>query len=110
MNKYIKKIAELRDERGWTNNRMAVESEIGASTVINWFTRNATPKLEAIEALCKAFGITMSQFFSEESELISLSEIQTDFLGEFDCLNLDEKQKLLDFVKSLNTTRSKFNV
>lgn len=110
MNRYIKRIADLRDERGWTNNRMSIEAGIGSATVINWFARNATPKLDAIEMLCFAFGITMSEFFNNEEDLESLSEIQTEFLSEFDCLNMDEKQKLLDFVKSLNTTRRKYNV
>ncbi|MCL2751941.1 MAG: hypothetical protein FWE62_04195 [Firmicutes bacterium] len=48
MNKIIKRIAELRDTRGWTNNRMSVEAGIGSATVINWYARNATPKIEAI--------------------------------------------------------------
>jgi transcriptional regulator with XRE-family HTH domain len=108
MNATIKRIAELREARGWTNNRMALEAGIGSSTVLNWYKSNAVPNEDAIRALCEAFGITMSEFYNTEPTPISLSEVQKEFLTEFDCLNKDEKRGLLEFLKSLNISRKKF--
>ena len=107
MNNTIKRISELRDARCWTNNHMAMEAGIGSSTVLNWYKSNAIPSESAIKALCDAFGITVAEFYNTNSTPVSLSEIQTDFLAEFDCLNNDEKYGLLTFLKSLNTTRKK---
>ena len=33
------------------------------STVANMFHRNTSPTVSTIETMCKAFGITLSQFF-----------------------------------------------
>lgn len=107
MNKVIKRIAELRDARGWTNHRLSMEAGIGSATVQNWYTHNAIPKHEAIQAICGAFGISLAEFFNEEPEPISLSEVQRAFLVEFDLLNSDEKRDLLQFVKTMNATRKR---
>lgn len=108
MNKIIKRIAQLRDQYGWTNNRLSVEAGIGSATVINWYKRNALPKIEAIQAVCDAFGITLAEFFNEEPQPISLSEIQKDFLTEFDQLGNDEKRDLLQLIQTMNKTRKRF--
>jgi len=107
-NSTIKRIGELRDARCWTNNRMAMEAGIGASTVLNWYKSNAVPNANAIKALCDAFGISVAEFYNTDVKPVSLSDVQKEFLAEFDCLNKDEKRSLLDFLKTLNATRRKF--
>lgn len=104
----IQRITKFRDERGWTNNRMSVEAGLGSATVINWYKRNATPKLEAITALCDAFGISLGEFFNDEGDLVSLSDVQKEFLSELDLLNKDEKRDLLKFIQTMNSTRKRF--
>lgn len=108
MNKIIERIAKLRDERKWTNYRLSVEAGIGSATVINWYKRNATPKIEAIQALCVAFGISLCEFFNYENEQVSLSDNQKEFLSEYDQLNKNEKNALLNFVKTMNETKKQF--
>lgn len=102
---YIKRIEELRDERHWTSHHMAIEAEIGTSTVVNWFNRNSTPKLEAIESLCKAFGITMSEFFNESNDVSYLTEEQKEILQQWNLLHSNEKFDLLNFLKTLNNNK-----
>lgn len=53
------------EARGWTDYRLAKESNLSHSTVTNMFNRNNAPTLPTLEAVCKAFGITLAQFFSE---------------------------------------------
>ena len=108
MNKIIEKIARLRDDRGWTNYRLSVEANIGTGTILNWYKRNVTPKLEAIQSVCNAFGITLAEFFNEEKEIISLTDTQKEFLAEYDQLYKEEKQTLLNFIKTINMTRKNF--
>lgn len=104
----LKRITKFRDERGWTNNRLSVEAGVGSATVQNWYKRNAIPKLEAIIALCDAFGISLAEFFNDEPERTCLSDVQKDFLNDFDQLNIDEKRDLHQFVKTMNAVRKKF--
>ena len=73
----IERIKELRDERGWSTNRLALEAELTQSTVSAILTNpNSLPSLYTLTHLCEAFGITLAQFFMEEeqSELVSAQE------------------------------------
>lgn len=104
---YIKRIEQMRDERNWTSHHMAIEAEIGTSTVVNWFNRNSKPKLEAIESLCKAFGITVSEFFNESDEVSYLTQEQKEVLHQWDLLHANEKADLLRFLKTINENRQR---
>ena len=71
----IERIKELRDERGWSTNRLALEAELTQSTVAALLAQktNSLPSLDTLTHLCDAFGMTLAQFFLEEeqSELVS---------------------------------------
>ena len=48
---------------------------------MNIFRRNATPSIPTLEAICKGFGITVSQFFAE-NDMVELSpELKALFDG-----------------------------
>lgn len=108
MNKIIEKIAKLRDERGWTNYRLSLESGVSTATIISWYKTNATPKLNAIQQLCDCFGITLAEFFNFENECINLSQEQKEILTEYDLLNKNEKLALINLIKTMNITRKSF--
>ena len=65
----IKHIKDLMEERGWTNYRLGKEAGLSQSTITNLFNRNNAPTIPTLEAVCRAFGITLSQFFSEGNTL-----------------------------------------
>ena len=73
----IERIKELRDERGWSTNQLALEAELTQSTVSTMLTNtNSLPSLYTLTHLCEAFGMTLAQFFleDEQSELVSAQE------------------------------------
>ena len=71
-----KRIRQLMDERDWTDYRLAKESALSHSTVTNMFNRNNAPTLPTLESVCRAFGITLAQFFSEGDSPNALTEEQ----------------------------------
>ncbi len=77
-----KRIKQLMEERGWTDYRLAKESGLSHSTVTNMFNRNNAPTLPTLEAVCRAFGITLSQFFSEGNGPAEFTEEQRTLHGE----------------------------
>ena len=98
----LKRIVELREERHWTEYRLAEEAEMTQSTISAWFRKNNLPSIPSLERLCDAFGITMSQFFLEEDEQVSfLTEKQLELIHH--AAKLDEVQfdALLTFLKTL---------
>ena len=61
----LKRIDDLRKERGWSVNYLAMEAELTQSTLNNMYSRGNEPRLSTLRAICNAFGITLSEFFDE---------------------------------------------
>lgn len=97
----IKKIKDLTAERGWTEYRLVKESGIAASTISNIFHRNTLPNIITLESICNTFGITLSQFFSDDITLYP-SEDQRAILTEWSYLNDTQRQLLLEFLQSMH--------
>lgn len=94
-----KHIRELMEERGWTDYRLAKEANLSHSTVTNMFNRNNAPTLPTLEAVCKAFGITLAQFFSEDNEIFT--EEQQLLISSWSTLNDEQKRILLELMKAI---------
>ena len=98
----LKRIIDLREERHWTEYRLAEEAEMTQSTISAWFRKNNLPSIPSLERLCDAFGITLSQFFLEDGEQVSfLTEKQLELIHH--AAKLDDKQfeALLTFLKTI---------
>ena len=68
----LKRLQELQRQRGWSDYKIAKLAGISPNTVSNIYRRNNAPEIATLDALCKAFGITISQFFAED-EMIELT-------------------------------------
>ena len=95
-----KRIRQLMEERNWTDYRLAKESGLSHSTVTNMFNRNNAPTLPTLEAVCKAFGITLSQFFTENSAS-ELTEEQHLLFAKWSTLKNEQKQALLALIDTM---------
>ncbi|MCL2852742.1 MAG: helix-turn-helix domain-containing protein [Defluviitaleaceae bacterium] len=95
------RIKQLSKERGWTNYRLAKESNVPQATVNNLFRLNNQPTVPTLESLCNGFGITLSQFFAEGDEAVILSEEQREMLKVWDTLNKEQKAALLELLKKM---------
>ncbi len=96
-----KRIKQLMEERGWTDYRLAKESELSHSTVTNMFNRNNAPTLPTLEAVCNAFGITLAQFFSEGDNPAALTEEQQKLFSRWSSLSAEQKKLLLDLMSTM---------
>ena len=89
----LKKIKDLLNINGWSVYKLSMESGVSQSTLANMFARNNQPTIPTLELICKGFGITMSEFFCEET-------LDKDQLTDYEILlkkynKLSEKQKML---------------
>ena len=98
----LKKITEMRIEKGWTEYELAERSELTQSTISSWYRKNLVPSIPSLEHICNAFGISLSQFFLE-NECFSeqLTEEQMDVLKRWNKLTKEQQKKLADFLDSL---------
>lgn len=98
-----KQIRRLMEERGWTDYRLAKEAHLSHSTITNMFHRNNAPTLPTLEALCKAFGITLAQFFSDGTTNADLTEEQRILFSKWSTLSKAQKDALLHLMNSIHT-------
>lgn len=96
-----KRIRQLMEERGWTDYRLAKEANLSHSTVTNMFNRNNAPTLPTLEAVCKAFGITLAQFFAEGHDPSELTEEQHILFARWSTLTDEQKRLLLDLMNTM---------
>ena len=92
----LARIDKLRLERNWTYYKLAEESGVTQSTIANMFARKSTPSVTTIAMFCRAFDISLAEFFCEEG-LEADSEIT--FLSVYRRLTKDEKEALLVLAK-----------
>ena len=97
----LAKIIELRNQKGWTEYKLSVESNIPQTTISSWFRKNVQPSVASLQAICNACGITLSQFFAEEGEPRALTKEQSQLLDEYASLSSSQQKALLALLKSM---------
>lgn len=87
----IKRITDLTNERGWSTYKLAQKSGLSSSTIANIYRRHTVPSLSTLEIICDAFGITLSQFFAEDTDAVPLTPEQKEMFDKW--ANLTPSQK-----------------
>ena len=94
-----KRLIELKEQRGWSDYKIAKEAGLSPNTVSNVYKRGNMPSLATIELMCKAFGITMSQFFSEGNLIEVTSELK-ELFDRWTALSEEQKNALWQIIRT----------
>ena len=97
----LKRIKQLQNERCWTNYQLSAETGIPQSTINNMFSRKTLPSMTSLIAFCRAFEMSLSQFFSEEDYNIILAEEEQSLIFMFRKLNKKNKNIIINLIKEL---------
>lgn len=89
------------EDRGWTKYKLSKECGLSESTLANIFRRNVEPSIATLEAICKGFGITLSQFFAD-SDMVELSPELKELFNEWVSLTPEQKSALLQLLRSFH--------
>lgn len=87
------RLRQLLEAHGWTEYRLSKKCGLSESTLANIFRRNTTPSIATLEAICNGFGITLSQFFTE-NEMVELSPELKQLFEAWVCLTPDQKEAI----------------
>lgn len=94
-----KKIENMRFQRGWSMYELAQEAGITQSTLTSMIKRGNPPKIDTLERICEAFGITLAQFFMEDELLEFLSKNEKELVSLFRNMSEVKQQALIDLLK-----------
>lgn len=97
----IAKINKLKNEHGWTEYQLAQNSGVPQSTISSWHRNNNIPTITTLELICKAFGITMSQFFAESNIPLDLTDEQKEILEKWNMLDEKKKKVVIQLMDSM---------
>jgi transcriptional regulator with XRE-family HTH domain len=97
----LSRIRKLQQDREWSNYRLAREAGISESSLNNMFRLNNTPTIPTLEALCRGFGITLSQFFMQPGEATTLAAEQIEMLNLWNTLSKEQKCALLALFRAM---------
>lgn len=81
------KISFLMEVNGWTEYELSKRSGIHRSTIASIARGKNSPRVDTLNEICEAFGISISDFLKEE--LNEIDEIVSKYR------RLGEKQKLI---------------
>lgn len=96
------RINELRNQRGWSVNRLALESELTQSTVFNMLYRKSLPTIRTLQSLCKGFGISLGEFFMESNKNIySLSLDEKAIIDKYRKINSEQRKLAREFLVNI---------
>ena len=91
------RIDRERLARGWSEYTLAENSGLTQSTLSTWRRRNLQPNVTSIEKICHGLGITLSQFFEEDTAVYHLTEEQKSLLTIWDRLSPSQTNRYFGF-------------
>ena len=95
----LKRLRQFQSDYGWSDYRIAKEAGLSSGTVSNIYKRNTIPNLFTLEAICKGFGITLSQFFAD-NEMIELTPELQELFENWIKVPKEKRALLLEIIKS----------
>ncbi len=95
----LDRLKDLQQMRGWSDYKIAKEAGLSPNTVSNIYRRGNTPSLVTLEALCKAFGISMTQFFADGEVVEITPELQALF-DKWTLLSEEQKAAIWQILKT----------
>ena len=98
MKDILSAITAYRVERGWSEYQLAEHSGLPQSTISSWYRKNMIPSIPSLEKICNAFGITLSQLFSENNDPISLTPSQRKLLERWTHLSEDQQEIVFQLI------------
>lgn len=98
----LNRITELREERNWSEYQLAEKSGLTQSTISTWYKKNMLPTLPSLIKICNAFGISLSQFFMDDSDdTLPLTPEQIRLLEYASILSNEQYDALLYFLQKI---------
>lgn len=95
------RLRQLLDERGWTEYRLSKECGLSESTLANIFRRNTLPSIGTLEAICRGFGITLSQFFAE-GDMVEVTPEVKELFDSWVYLTAEQKAAVLQMIRAFH--------
>ena len=93
----VKKIDMIRVKKGWTFYKLSQESGISQQTFTKWLSGKTIPSIPALEKVCNAFGISLSNFFAE-NDMIEVTPETKNLFENWNYLTFEEQTSIMNVI------------
>lgn len=97
----LAEITRLRLQRKWTEYELAQYSGLTQSTISTWYRKKQVPTILTLEKVCHGFGITLSQFFAGDGDVVQLTASQRELLDSWSALTETQQSLFLELFKNI---------
>lgn len=94
------RIKQLMAQQNWSVYRLGKESGLAQSTLSHVFRKDSEPTISTLETICKAFGMTLGEFFAD-GELTPLTAEQRGLLDKWAQLTAVQKELVLNMLNNM---------
>jgi transcriptional regulator with XRE-family HTH domain len=99
------RIKFLRTLHGYTLKELAQLSGVHRGNIIRYEKDRRSPTVETLQKLCNVFGISLSEFFEDDSKRFSLDVLQiVDYLED---LSPETRRHLIQFLRDIIPQKEK---
>ncbi len=102
----LQRITEQRLARNWSEFRLASQADIPQSTISSWYRKDMLPSLRSLEKICRAFDMSLAQFFSE-GNCRELDASELELIENWELLSPNQKKAVLNLLRSILEERGK---
>lgn len=112
------RIKSERVKRKWTEYTMARNAGVTQSTISTWYRKELQPSVASLEKICTAFGMSLSEFFMEETDMgtncceqksstgdaqsvHAIPKDKNDLLHLWGCLSITQRKAVLSLLESM---------
>ena len=94
----LKRIDDERIKRNWSEYALAKNSDITQSTISTWYRKKLQPSVASIEKICIGLGISLAEFFNDESSFVYLTPQQSEILELWDALTPIQRESVTNLL------------
>lgn len=98
-----RKIQELLNNSGWSQNQVAHELGVVQQTVSDWINKDRKPNYHELIGFCRLFGVTVESLIDEKSPIVrqAVSDRESAALDRVRAIGLDRVERVLEAVEIL---------
>ena len=104
-NMYVRRIMEIRDEYGYSNEKMAKLCGMEPERLRRIIRNDSHPRVDTIEKICDGMDMTLKQFYAS-SIFAAATENQDEFMRTYLSLDPEYRMFLLKVAKELRVTQN----
>ena len=95
----LTRIANLREEKGWSLYQLANKAGLTYKTLYNWYNGDSVPTVKALEAVAEALEVPLCELFTTDKIFVADEELQ-ELISKWKRLKNKKKNAIMSVINT----------